>query len=78
MNNIAAALIQSLKFGLSIWDNKESRKYLDEVLSLEKKRLYEENKPEEKRNHAILDNIDARLCLITETVARFGESNSSN
>jgi len=76
--NLATALIASLKFGLSIWDNKESRKYLDEVLDLEKKRLYEENKPEQNRNHAVLDNIDARLCIISETVAKFGKSNAQD
>lgn len=74
--DIATALIQSLKFGLSIWNTKESRKYLDEVIDLETKRSYEKNKLEKLRNHAFIDGIDNRLCIIADATAKFGKPNS--
>lgn len=76
--DIAAALIQSLKFGLSIWNTKEGRKYLDEVIELEKKKLYEENKLEHDRNHALIDNINNRLCIIVDAIAKFGKPNAQD
>lgn len=76
--DITTALIQSLKFGLSLWNTKESRKYLDEVIELEKKKLYEENKPEENRNHAYIDNINHRLCIIVDATTKFGKPNTEN
>lgn len=76
--DIAAALIQSLKFGLSLWNTKESRKYLDEVLDLEKRKYEENKKPKHLRDHGYLDNIDNRLCLIAESTARFGGKTAQN
>jgi hypothetical protein len=70
--DIATALIQSLKFGLSLWVSKESRKYLDEVLALEQSKYEELKKDKDDRDHGYLDNIDNRLCLIAETVSKFG------
>lgn len=76
--NIALALIESLKFGLSLLNTKESRKYLDEVLALEQRRYEEENKPEDRRNHAYLDNIDHRLCLISQATSGLNKSDVAN
>lgn len=76
--DIATALIQSLKFGLSLWNSKESRKYLDEVLELEKRKYEELKKPENLRDHGYLDNIDNQLCLIAQNTAKFGAAGIDN
>ena len=76
--DLAAALIQSLRFGLSLWNTKESRKYLDEVLDLEKKKYEELKKPKHLRDHGYLDNIDNRLCIIAQTVSKFGAAEAQN
>lgn len=62
--NTVAALIESLKTGLSIWDSKLRTKYIDEVIKLEKKFYEEYNK--ERPDMARLDNIDFRLQLISK------------
>jgi len=72
------ALIQSLKFGLSIWNTKEGRKYLDEVINLEQRKYNEENKPEHIRNHAVIDNINNRLCIIADAITKFGKPNAQD
>lgn len=74
--DLASALIHSLKFGLSLLNTKEARKYLDEVIFLEKKKAYEDNRPEKLRNHAVIDNINRRLCIISNATAKFGKSDS--
>lgn len=76
--DIVTALVQSLKFGLSLWNTKESRKYLDRVIDLEKQIYYETNKPEENRNHALIDNCNAELCIIAEATSKFGKQNAEN
>ena len=68
---IIASLFAITKHSLSIIDNKQSRKYLDRVVFLEKVYYAEENKPEEKRNFAVMDNATNELCLITKTVTKF-------
>lgn len=76
--NIAQALFAITQHALSIYDTKVSRKYLDEVISLEKAYLYEENKLEEERNHAVMDNAIERLCIITQAIASFGKPSIKN
>jgi len=61
------ALILALKSGLSLWESKESRKYLDQVLKLERK-IYEENS-EERPDMARLDNLNFQLCIISEAIS---------
>lgn len=56
-------IIALLKTGLSIWQSKESRKYLDKVISLEKD-WYEAYNAED-RNNALLDNIEFELRVLS-------------
>jgi len=68
---IIASLFAIAKYSLSIVDNKQSRKYLDRIIYLEKVYYYEENKPEPDRDFAVMDNCINELCLITQTITRF-------
>ncbi len=52
----------ALKSGLSIWASKESRKYIDKVIKLEKE-YYEENN-QDRPDMARLDHIDFELRTI--------------
>ena len=56
-------IIALLKTGLSIWQSKEARKYLDKVISLEKD-WYEAYNAED-RNNALLDNIEFELRVVS-------------
>jgi len=55
-------LIQVLSAGLSIWKSKESRKYKDKLIDLEKKIYAEYNK--ENPDNAVLDNLYFELQLV--------------
>lgn len=69
------ALILALKSGLSLWQSKESRKYMDKTISLEKEYYDESNK--NRPDMARLDNIDFELRLIGKAFsAELGKSNS--
>ena len=63
-----------LKHALGIYRTKDARKYLDRVVQLEKLRYEESNRP--RVNRAVIDNIDAELCIIAEATARFGTPNA--
>jgi hypothetical protein len=52
--------------GLKLWNNKESTKYLDEVIKLQQDYLNEYNKPRGSRNNNDLDNIELRLELLSK------------
>jgi len=60
------ALIGSLHAGLTLWKNKDARKYLDKLFDLKRDYYEEYNKPENERSNAVLDNIEHELCLIAE------------
>lgn len=76
--DLVKVLFGITEHALSIYDTKLSRKYLDRVIYLKKTYRFEENKNEESRNHALMDNIVSELCLITETVATFGEPSAKD
>jgi len=69
---VVKALFGIAQHALSIYDTNLSRKYLDRTIKLEKLYYAEQSKAEDKRNHALMDNIINELCLITETIATFG------
>jgi len=54
-------IFKILGTGLSIWETKEKRKYIDELLELKKAWYYEDNKPFNQRDNSALDNIERRL-----------------
>ena len=58
------SLLTVLGAGLSLWNNKERTKYVDQLMSL-KQRYYEEyNKDAEHRSDAILDSIELELRIL--------------
>ena len=59
------ALTGALKSGLSLWESKESRKYIDRVIKLEKEYYEEDNK--DRPDMALLDNIEFQLRLISHS-----------
>lgn len=70
VTEIIASLFAITKHSLSIYETRQSRKYLDRVIYLEKVYYAEENKPEDQRSHAVMDNVSNELCLITKTVTK--------
>lgn len=52
--------------GLKLWNTKESSKYLDEVLELQRNWLDEYQKPRAQRSNANLDSIEQQLFLISK------------
>lgn len=72
------SLFKIIEHSLGIYETKEARKHLDRVIDLEKTYYAEENKSEENRNHALMDNIVHELCLITDTIASFGKPGAPN
>lgn len=63
--------------GLKLWNTKESTKYLDEVIQLQKEWMEEYEKPRSKRSNANLDHIEQRLHIISKGfIASSGKPNS--
>ncbi len=67
------SLFKIVEHVLGIYENKQSRTYLDRVLYLKKLYYAEENTDEKYRNHALMDNIVNELCLISDAVTSFGK-----
>ena len=63
---MVSVLFEVLVQGLKLWNAKESTKYLDEVLKLQKEWLEEYAKPRAKRSNANLDHIEQQLQLISK------------
>lgn len=71
---LTTALIESLKFGLSLWNTKESNKYIDQVIKLE--RALNNELKKDKPYHNIIDNINDELCIITKSIQNFRKKDS--
>lgn len=56
------SFMKSLGAGLSIWEHKEKRKYVDKLMKL--KRDYYEESNKDISDDAILDNIEFELELL--------------
>ena len=70
------ALFRALEAGLSIWNRENARKYLDKLIQLKKDWYEEYNKPDNERDHAVLDNIEFELRLISS--AFYTEAGTAN
>jgi len=71
------SLFKVLGAGLSLWESKERRKYLDRYLKLQKEYYEEYNKP--ITDDAVIDNIRFELELLsTAFSAQVGQANSKN
>lgn len=64
-----AELFKVLAAGLSIWESKEKRKYVDKLMELKRDWYEEFNKGPGKRNNAVLDNIKLELRILAAAFA---------
>jgi hypothetical protein len=60
-----------LKEGLKLWASKESTKYLDRVIKLEKEYYEELNKPEDERSDFKLDSIMLELTIVSQSFLHY-------
>lgn len=66
-----------LKEALTLWNHKESTKYLDRVIKLEKEYYEELNKPLDARSDYKLDSIMLELTIISRSFVMFPGKNRS-
>lgn len=72
---LAAALLT----GLSLWEHKEKTKLADKVIELKRLRYEEQNKSEDLRSDAVLDNLEFELRLAAHAFySLVREQNSSD
>jgi seryl-tRNA(Sec) selenium transferase len=63
------AILEIIAAALQIWEYKEKRKYIDQLLSL-KQTWYEEiNKPLGERDNALLDNTEWAIKNLATTIS---------
>lgn len=69
-------LLNCLNAGLTLWDDKEKTKYVDQLISLKEQYYAEFNKPDASRSDAVLDNLEFQLrVLATSFAAGVGKPN---
>jgi hypothetical protein len=61
------SLAKALAAGLSLWESKEKRRYLDELIELKRKWYAEFNLGEGNRSNAVLDGIELELRILTDS-----------
>lgn len=59
-----SALAQALGAGLSLWNTKEQRRYVDQLIAIQKEYRAEDNKDPALRSDAVLDDCEFRLRLL--------------
>ncbi len=64
-------VLEVLKEGLKLWNSKESTKYLDKVLKLEKEYHEELSRPEDERSQLYLDERLHELKAIAEAFIKY-------
>jgi hypothetical protein len=68
-----------LKEGLTLWNHKESMKYLERVIKLEKEYYEELNKPLDARSDYKLDSIMLELNVISRSFVMYpGQNRNQN
>jgi hypothetical protein len=68
-----------LKEGLTLWNSKESTKYLDRLMKLEKEYHEELNKPIDSRSDYKLDSIMLELTVLAQSFVMYpGKNRSTN
>lgn len=60
-----------LKEGLKLWNAKESNKYIDQVIKLEKEYYEELSKSEDDRSQLTLDKCLHDIAIIAENFVKF-------
>jgi hypothetical protein len=65
--------------GLKLWQQKDARKYIDQLIELKQEYYNEINKPEGTRDDARLDRIEFRIKLLCDSfTSSAGQQNSKN
>ena len=73
------SLAKALAAGLSLWETKESRKYVDELMRIKKAYYAEDNKDPTVRSDAVLDNLMLELRVLADAFsAGVGKSNTAD
>jgi hypothetical protein len=67
---LASVLFAVTKHALGFLESKESRKYVDRLIYLEKKYLAEENKDEKNRDHNAMDGYIWELRIIASATTQ--------
>ncbi len=74
-----ASFLKALASGLSLWESKEARKYVDRLEKIKREYYEEINKPDQERSDAVLDNLEFELRLLSDSFSTsVGESNAKN
>jgi hypothetical protein len=60
-----------LKEGLKLWNSKESTKYIDKVIKLEKEYYEELSRPEDERSQLYLDERLRELATIAKSFIQY-------
>lgn len=78
MTLIISELLTMARLALTLLVDKEQRKYIDELATIEKALYAEENKPlvpppdnpnADLRSDAVIDNLHEQLCIVTASIA---------
>jgi len=65
--------------GLKLWQQKDARKYIDQLIALRQEYYDEINKPQESRDDGHLDRIEFRIKLLCDSfTASVGQQNTKN
>jgi hypothetical protein len=64
-------LLGVLKEGLRLWNDRQSTKYLDRVISLEKKYYEELSKPSDERSDLELDRCLLEFKIISQSFVQY-------
>lgn len=73
------SIIRLLETGLMLWLSKEKTKYQDRLIELKRQYYEEDNKPYEKRDNAVLDNVRLELRLLGDSFcSEIGKSGSGH
>lgn len=71
-------LLGVLKEGLKLWNSKDSTKYLDKVMKLEKEYYEELSKPSSDRSDFKLDSILLQLRILSQSFIQFPNKKSGS
>jgi hypothetical protein len=69
-------VLQVLSSGLSVWESKEKRKYIEKLKRIEKDLYEEEAKPLDNRDQSVIDNLHFDLMLVARAFTQDAGSNS--
>lgn len=71
-------LLGVLKEGLKLWNSKDSTKYLDKVIKLEKEYYEELSKPSSDRSDFKLDSILLQLRILSQSFIQYPNKKSGS